>query len=72
MSIGLTLMDDVVDVYVLSRKLDSADGTVANLETIKELELKLYSDQSDQDYAEHLPLEQIATRMTEYDHVLPY
>ncbi len=72
MSIGLTLMDDSVDVYVLSRRLDRTDSIAANLDTIRELELPIYSDVRDQDYAEYLSTEQISNRMPEYDHVLPY
>jgi hypothetical protein len=72
MSIGLTLMDDVVDIYVLNRKLESTDSIAANLETIKDLELNMYSDYADQDYAEHVSIDQIANAMTDYDHVLPY
>ncbi len=72
MSIGLTLMDDVVDIYVLNRKLESTDSIVANLETINDLELKIYSDYADQNYAEHVSVDQIANSMTDYDHVLPY
>ncbi len=72
MSIGLTLMDDVVDIYVLNRKLDNRESISANLETIKDLELNMYSDYSEQDYAEHVSIDQIANSMTDYDHVLPY
>lgn len=72
MSIGLTLMDDVVDIYVLNGKLENTESIAANLETIKDLELKLYSDHPDQDYAEHVSINQIANAMTDYDHVLPY
>jgi hypothetical protein len=72
MSIGLTLMDDVVDIYVLNRKLENTESVAANLETIKDLELNMYSDYSEQDYAEQVSIDQIANAMTDYDHVLPY
>jgi hypothetical protein len=72
MSIGLTLMDDAVDIYVLNRKLDNTDSIAANLETIKDLELNMYSDYPDQDYAEHVSIDQIANAIADYDHVLPY
>lgn len=72
MSIGLTLMDDVVDIYVLNRKLEDTESIAANLETIKDLELSMYSDYPDQDYAEHVSIDRIANSMTDYDHVLPY
>lgn len=72
MSIGLTLMDDIVDIYVLNRGLENTDSIAANLETIKDLELNMYSDFPDQDYAEHISIDQIADALTDYDHVLPY
>jgi hypothetical protein len=35
MSVGITLMDDNIDVYVLDRKVESNDDNDLNLETIK-------------------------------------
>jgi hypothetical protein len=72
MSIGLTLMDDAVDIFVLSRKLEDTETIAANLETVKDLELAIYSDCPDQDYAEHLAIDRIAESIADYDHVLPY
>jgi len=69
---GLTLADDVVDVYVLDRKLDDSDRDVARpLELVNELELKIYSN-VDQNGAETLTLEDMAKKLLEYDIVVPY
>ncbi len=72
MSIGLTLMDDVVDIYVLNRKLEGSKSLAANLETIQDLELNMYSNYADQTYAEHVSIDHIADSIADYDHVLPY
>jgi hypothetical protein len=69
---GLTLADDVVDVYVLDRKLDDSDPDVARpLELVNELELKIYSNLR-QGGAEMITLEDMAKKLLEYDIVVPY
>lgn len=72
MSLGLTLLDDVVDVYVMSKKLDGAGDHALHLQTIKDMEMKLYTDCKENTDMEFLAIEEIARRLTAYDHVLPY
>ncbi len=72
MSIGLTLMDDLVDIYVLNGKLEDSESIAANLEMINDLELKVFATDPAQDYAKHVSIDQIAASLPEYDHVLPY
>jgi hypothetical protein len=69
---GLTLADDTVDVFVLDSKLDDSDPEVARpLELVNELELKIYSNVS-QNGAETITLEEMAKKLLEYDVVVPY
>ena len=69
---GLTLADDTVDVFVLDGKLDDSDPEVARpLELVNELELKIYSNVS-QNGAETITLEEMAKKLLEYDLVVPY
>lgn len=69
---GLTLMDDIVEVFVLDRKLDAADPEVARpLELVNELELKVWSNVG-QDGAERITLEDMAKKLLDFDVVVPY
>jgi len=72
MALGLTLADDVVDVYVVDRRLTASDDDLMNLELLKELGVGVYSDCSDDPHAEYRPAAQIARELAAHDHVLPY
>ena len=72
MSLGLTLLDDVVDVYVMGVKLENTGEDALHLETIKEMEMKIYTDCKENAGLEFVPTEEIARRLAGYDHVLPY
>jgi hypothetical protein len=69
---GLTLVDDIIEVFVLDRKLDTADPDVARpLELVNELELKVWSNVG-QEVAETITLEDMAKKLLEFDIVVPY
>jgi len=72
MSIGLILMDDTIDVYVLDRKVEETEGNTLNIETMKDLDMKLYTNCKDNEGMEYLSTEEIAQKLPEYDHILPY
>lgn len=72
MSLGLTLLDDLVDVYVLGQKLENTGGYALHLETAKEIGMKMYTDRKENSDMEFLSTEEIARKLPDYDHVLPY
>lgn len=72
MSLGLLLLGDVVDVYVLGGALEPTEPTRLQLETLKEFEVALYTDCAANAGMDHLPAAAIAERLLRYDHVLPY
>ncbi len=72
MALGLTLVDDLVDVYVLDRKLEEQEEDILNLELMKDLGVHLYSDRPDNSSAEYRSARDIAQQLLEYDHILPY
>lgn len=72
MALGLTLMDDLVDVYVLDHRLAGADEDLMNLDLMGEVGIKVYSNLCDDPRAQYRPMEEIARQLLEYDHVLPY
>jgi len=72
MSVGLTLMDDVIDVYILDGKLEDTEENALNVELLQELEMRLYSNHKDNTAMQYLSTEEIARKLPEYDHVLAY
>lgn len=72
MSIGLTLMDDVIDIYVLDKKINDSENNALNIETIKEMGMKLFSNCADNTDMEYLSSQEIGRKISNYDHVLAY
>jgi len=72
MSLGLTLVDDIIDVYILNGTLAETKQDRLNIELMKEMEMNLYSNNKANKAAKYLSTEKIAQKLFEYDHVLPY
>lgn len=72
MAIGLILVDDTVDVYVLDKKLEPTEQAEQDLELMQEMEMKGYTNTQSNSQLQYLPTEKIAQQLTGYDHVLVY
>lgn len=72
MSIGLTLMDDVIDIFVLNRRLEHSEKIDLNIETVREMEMNLYSNIEQGDKAKFMPGPELANALLSYDHILAY
>lgn len=72
MALGLVLADDEVDVYVLDHKLADTEVIQLYLTTLKEFEFRVFTNRPDNEGLEYLSVEQIAQRLPQYDHTLPY
>jgi hypothetical protein len=72
MALGLMLLDDTVDVYILDRKLADAADVRLHLATMREFDLHIYTNEPANDGIECLPADEIARRLPTYDHALPY
>ncbi len=72
MALGLILVDDVVDVYVLDRKLQLTQESTLHLETMREMEMKIYTNCRDNADLEYLTTTEIARRLPQYDNILQY
>ncbi|MDH4162166.1 MAG: hypothetical protein OEW15_05680 [Nitrospirota bacterium] len=69
---GLTLADDTIEVFVLDRMLDKSDPEVAKpLELVADLDLKVYSNNPENGLPV-LSIEEMAAKLLEFDHVVPY
>ena len=72
MAVGITLMDDIIDVYVLDRKVEETEDNDLNLETMKDMEMNVYTNCKENEELEYLSTEEIAEKLLGYNHILPY
>jgi hypothetical protein len=72
MSVGITLMDDTIDVYVLDKKVESNDDNDLNIETIKDMGMKLATNTKENAGMDYISTEELAQKLLEYDHIVPY
>jgi len=72
MSLGLILVDDAVDVYVLDRKLEETGEAALHLETLKEMDIPVRTNCRENEGMDYLTSEEIAQSLPQYDHILAY
>ena len=72
MAIGLILKDDIIDVYILDKIIESTAQNQLNLETMQDMEMKAFSNIRENDTMDYLTTEEIAGKLSQYDHVLAY
>ncbi len=72
MAVGLILMDDTVDVYVLDKKIADTENNALNVETMKEMDIQVYTNCPDNEGFPVLSTGELAERLLGYDHILPY
>lgn len=72
MAVGATLRDDVIDVYVLDRAIEETDGNTLNIETLRDLDMRVWSNVPENAGLEFCSTEEIARRLPGYDHILAY
>ena len=72
MAVGIILLDDVIDVYVLDGKVEDVGSNQLYLETIKDMEMNAFTNVRENEGMEYLSAEEIASRLVDYDHILPY
>lgn len=72
MALGLVLLDDAVDVYVLDHKLEDTEEVRLHLSTLKEFDFRIYTNEPANEGFECLSAEQIARKLCQYDHAVAY
>jgi hypothetical protein len=72
MAVGMILMDDTVDVYVLDREVAPTEQNALNLQTMEDFDMKVFTNHEGNKNMEYLPTGAMAERLLEYNHVLPY
>ncbi len=71
MSVGLTLADDKVDVFLMDDKIDPDPDMELNLETLPDMDARIFTNNSENPY-EVKSTEEIASMLAEYDAIVPY
>ncbi len=72
MGVGMILADDAVDAYILDREVEKTDDNDLNLETMVDMDVKVFTNFKGNENMEYLSTEEIARKLPEYDHILPY
>ena len=72
MAVGIVLLDDIIDVYVLDRKVAESEQNNLYLETIDFMDMKAFTNVVENTDMTLLTMEEIASRLPAYDHVLAY
>ncbi|MBF0554969.1 MAG: hypothetical protein HQK96_10510 [Nitrospirae bacterium] len=72
MSVGITVMDDIIDVFILDKKIESGEENDMNLDMIKEMELALCTNIRDYEGIGYCSTEDIAKKLLDYDNILAY
>ncbi len=71
-SSGLIMMDDIIDVFVLDRKVAGDADTQRNIALCKDMGLTLYTNTKENADLEYLSTEALADKLIEYDIIDPY
>ena len=72
MSLGITLLEDTIDVFILDRAVGESQENMMNIETMNEMGVKLYTNLQGTSGYEYVPTSDIARMLLTYDSVLPY
>ncbi len=71
MAVGATLADDEVNVFIMDDKLVPDEEMQLNLETMSDLDVKVYTNNPENPY-EQMTTEEIARALPNYDVIIPY
>jgi hypothetical protein len=72
MGVGMILADDEVSVFVLDREVEKNDDNDMNIETMGDMDVKLYTNVKGNDNMEFISTEDMAKKLLEFDNILPY
>lgn len=72
MAVGLSLMDESIDVFVIDGKLEDSEKNRLNIETMEMTDIRPYTNSRDNEGMEQLTTEDIAQRLLGYDIVISY
>jgi UDP-N-acetyl-D-mannosaminuronic acid transferase (WecB/TagA/CpsF family) len=71
MGVGATLADDEIHVFLMGGKVEMNEENELNLETMTDLDVKVYSNSPENEY-EQKSTEEIAKMIADFDVIVPY
>ena len=71
-SAGLIVLDDIIDIFVLDRKVETDEDTLRNYGLCRDMDLKMYTNNKDNKDMEYLDVDAMADKLVEYDFIDPY
>ncbi|MBF0472243.1 MAG: hypothetical protein HQK93_00680, partial [Nitrospirae bacterium] len=74
MSVGITVMDDIVNVFVLDKTIESNEENDMNVEMIKEMDIPMLTNfkPNEDKGMEYISTEDLAKKLLEYNNILCY
>lgn len=72
MGVGMILADDLVNVFIMDRKIEETEDNMMNVETMGDMDVKAYTNFKGNENIEYLSTEEIAQKLLEFDHILSY
>lgn len=72
MALGIAILGDLVDIYIIDNELEETEKNLLNLEMIKAMGLKIFSNREESPGISYLTIDEIANKILEYDHIIPY
>jgi len=72
MALGMILMDDTIDVYILDRKIERNEDNDFNIQSMNDMDMNVYTNCQDNNHLAYLTTDEIAQKLLDYDLVLPY
>jgi hypothetical protein len=72
MGVGMILADDEVSVFILDREVEKNDDNDMNIETMGDMDVKLYTNFKGNENMEFISTEDMAQKLLEFDNILPY
>ena len=71
MSVGATLADDEINVFIMDKEVEHNENNDLNLKTLTDLDVKIFSNNPANPYTQK-STEEIARMLSEYDVIVPY
>ena len=71
-SVGITIMDDIIDVYILDRKLEETEENSMNLEALIDLGMHIYTNSKENQNITYISADDLSRKILEYDNILAY
>ena len=72
MGVGMILADDEVSVYILDREVEKNDDNDLNVETMGDMDVKIFTNVKGNENMEYISTEDLAKKLPEYDNILAY